>query len=300
MTDYNKVPNQEVVTQNRTIAVFNSQGGNIDEGVVQSFGEEWKKFYNFDEDDIEKVGSEYFDIINDTILNKNSYVMDVGCGTGRWTKYLQNKVKFIEAIDPSNAIFYADKLLKGTDNIRLSKASTDTIPFDDNTFDFVMSIGVLHHIPNTQKAMDDCVKKLKIGGYFYVYLYYNLEQRGIIFKSIFWVSNLVRKIISSLPSGLKKVVCDLLAIILYMPLIILGSIFKKIGLTTIATLLPLSYYQDKSFFIVRNDALDRFGTSLEQRFSRSDIKKMMENSGLSNIVISENEPYWHSVGERIK
>lgn len=45
-------------------------------------------------------------------------------------------------------------------------ASTDNIPFNDETFDFGMSIGVLHHIPNTQKALRDCVKKIKMGDTF--------------------------------------------------------------------------------------------------------------------------------------
>ena len=66
------------------------------------------------------------------------------------------------------------------------------------------------------------------------------------------------------------------------------------------TKIPLSYYVGKSLNIIRNDALDRFGTPLEQRFSKKEIKQMMENSGLSEITFSEKEPYWHAVGKRIK
>ncbi|MFX8809228.1 class I SAM-dependent methyltransferase, partial [Acinetobacter baumannii] len=89
------------------------------------------------------------------------YGIDIGCGTGRFTKFLSDRIGFIEAIDPSEAIFVADKLLSEIQNVRLSMASTDNIPFNDETFDFGMSIGVLHHIPNTQKALRDCVKKIK-------------------------------------------------------------------------------------------------------------------------------------------
>jgi hypothetical protein len=47
---------------------------------------------------------------------------------------------------------------------------------------------------------------------------------------------------------------------------------------------------------MRTDALDRFGTKLEKRFSRKEIQSMMEKSGLEHIVFSENPPYWCAVG----
>jgi len=47
---------------------------------------------------------------------------------------------------------------------------------------------------------------------------------------------------------------------------------------------------------MRADALDRFGTCLEQRFSRDQIKIMMEQTGLERIKLSANEPFWCAVG----
>ena len=207
----------------------------------------------------------------------------------------------MEAIDPSEAIFAADKLLgAGVSNVRLSKASTDNIPFDDETFDFGMSVGVLHHIPNTQKALNDCVKKIKIGGHFYVYLYYNLENKGKAFQLLFLIVSEIRKIISSFPMGLKKLACDIIAIIIHMPIVLLGRFLKLFGFSKLANKLPLSSYQGYSFFIIRNDALDRFGTALEHRFSRKQIEEMMKIAGLDKITISNNIPYWHAIGKRIK
>ena len=37
---------------------------------------------------------------------------------------------------------------------------------------------------------------------------------------------------------------------------------------------------------MRTDARDRFGTPLEQRFTKSEIKKMMEEAGLEKIKFS--------------
>ncbi len=223
----------------------------------------------------------------------------MGCGTGRWTKYLSSKVKFVDIIDPSKAVFYADKLLGDVGNVRLSIASTESIPFYDESFDFVMSVGVLHHIPNTQKAMMDCVKKVKKGGYFYVYLYYALDNRGVLFKAFFYLADIVRICVSKLPPKLKELVCDFLAFSIYLPLVYIGKGLKAIGLKGLAKKVPLSSYQDKTLFVIRNDALDRFGTSLEQRFTKNEIKEMMEKCGLSNIEIPEGPVFWTALGKKL-
>ena len=65
-----------------------------------------------------------------------------------------------------------------------------------------------------------------------------------------------------------------------------------------AKLIPLSYYVGKSMNIIRNDALDRFGTPLEKRFSKETIRQMMNDCGLTDVVFSEKMPYWHALGKK--
>ena len=88
MTNYNQEPIEVISTNNKNISVFNTDGKNIDKEVVKTFGEEWLKFNDFSEKDISVTGDEYFDIVNENIINKNCYILDIGCGTGRWSKYL--------------------------------------------------------------------------------------------------------------------------------------------------------------------------------------------------------------------
>jgi SAM-dependent methyltransferase len=296
--EFERLPSKIIKTENRDIYIFNIDGENIDKKVVDEFGEEWLKFFEHDDDLVKKGGEEYFDILNDEIINSQTYALDIGCGTGRWTKFLTSKVNFIEAVDPSNAIFAADKLLGKIENVRLSKASIETLPFEDETFDFVMSIGVLHHIPNTRLALIDCVKKVKKGGYFFVYLYYNLEGRGFFYKALFKSSDLVRRVVSRFPGKIKHFVCDILAIIFYMPFILAGRFIKFLGFKDLAKRMPLHGYQNRYFFMIRNDTLDRFGTRLEQRFSAKQITKMMESAGLTDIIISPGIPLYHAVGRK--
>jgi 2-polyprenyl-3-methyl-5-hydroxy-6-metoxy-1,4-benzoquinol methylase len=286
----------EIIDQ-KEIYIFDDLGENIDMTTVESFGEEWTAFDHFSEEEITKAGDQYFDIVKDEWIEGKT-VLDVGCGTGRWSRYVSKKAQFVEAIDPSKAVYSAAKLLQNNTNVRISKAGVDTIPFADSTFDFVFSLGVLHHIPDTKEAMKKCVEKLKPNGYFLVYLYYNFEQRGLIFKSIFWLSSLLRFIVSKLPSSTKKLVCNLIAAFIYFPLIYISKVVEVLGMKSLSNKIPLSYYKTHSINIIFNDALDRFGTPLEQRFSREEIAEMMTSAGLKEIVFSNNEPYWHAVGKK--
>ena len=298
MVNFNISPANVVNIGNKEISVFDLHGKNIDKNTVKSFGDEWLKFDKFSNEDLYTTGDEYFDIVPENIY-KNKLVLDIGCGTGRWSKYLSKKARFIEAIDPSDAVLSAATYLEECDNIRISQASIDDIPFEDDSFDFVFSLGVLHHIPNTQEAMNKSVKKVKHGGCFLVYLYYSLDGRGSLFRILFYISNIMRKVISRQNPTMKKIICDFLSIIIYLPFIFLSKFLKLIGLNELCKFVPLSYYSNKSMNIIRNDSLDRFGTPLEQRFSKNEIKSMMKESGLSNIVFSSKEPYWHAIGRKI-
>ena len=124
---------------NRAIKCYDDFGENIDLTTVHSFGEEWKSFHHFSEDEIKKIGDTYFDVITPEMVGPDKLAADFGCGTGRWTKYFHNKVGAVAAIDPSEAILTAGQVLNGVDNVYLYKASIDNLPFADNYFDFGFS-----------------------------------------------------------------------------------------------------------------------------------------------------------------
>lgn len=300
MLNYNLPITATLTTKAGIINDFTTQTStNTDHNTVDSFGDEWAKFDTFTHQDIATAGAEYFDIVTNQMLNLQSTVLDVGCGTGRWSMYVANRAKYIEAIDPSSAVVSAQQLTQHIANIRITKASADAIPFANNSFDFVFSLGVLHHIPNTQQAIKDAVSKLKPQGWFLVYLYYSLDNRGVVYKAIFYASNAVRLLVNKLPAKLKLIVCDAIAVLVYMPLVLLCRGLCKIGLQAVAKKIPLYYYIDKNFYIIRNDALDRFGTPLEQRFSKTEVETMLHNAGLGNITFSNQQPYWHAVGQKL-
>jgi ubiquinone/menaquinone biosynthesis C-methylase UbiE len=298
MISYNQPPKIILRFQEVEINSFLEKGKktNIDWRTVESFGDEWNKFDNFSNNELDNIGNDYFDIA-EKIINKNSVVLEIGCGSGRWMKFLAEKVSFVEGIDPSNSVINASKYLFKHKNTRITQAEVDNIPFDDESFDLVYSLGVLHHLPDTASAIKKCIDKVKPGGYFLVYLYYNLDNRKRMFKFLFYCSNLIRMVVSKLPFQIKSITCDILAVGLYMPFVFLSKGISSIHfLKKYTSLIPLSYYKDKTFNIIRNDSLDRFGTPLEKRFSKIQITEMMQQNGLSEIVFSKKEPYWHAIG----
>jgi hypothetical protein len=81
---------------------------------------------------------------------------------------------------------------------------------------------------------------------------------------------------------------------LYLPLAHLSLLAERWGLEVSS--IPLSYYRNHSFYTMRTDARDRFGTPLEQRFTKTQVREMMESAGLGDIRFSDTAPFWCAVG----
>jgi hypothetical protein len=151
-------------------------------------------------------------------------------------------------------------------------------------------------VPDTAAGLSACVRKLKQGAPFLVYLYYAFDNRPWWFRAMWAASNYARAVISRLPMGARYAVSQLIAALVYWPLARTARLLEAGGLR-VATF-PLFYYRHKSFYMLRTDALDRFGTRLEQRFSKEQIRRMMEEAGLTQIEFSSAAPYWCAVARR--
>lgn len=275
--------------------------GNVDRATVKGFGEEWSAY-----DQSALVGEEYrklfdgyFRIFPFDELPAGAEGFDLGCGSGRWAAGVAPRVGLLHCIEPSEqALAVARQKLSSHANVRLHHAAADTIPLADGTQDFGYSLGVLHHVPDTAKALADCVRKLKPGAPFLVYLYYALDNRGPGFRAIWRATDLVRRAIAPLPFGLRKAVSFVIAALVYWPIARTAWLAEQLGANVSA--LPLSAYRYRSFYSMRTDALDRFGTRLEQRFTRVEIEEMMRAVGLYDIRFSDQEPYWVACGRRLK
>jgi ubiquinone/menaquinone biosynthesis C-methylase UbiE len=269
---------------------------NIDQKTVDGFGDEWTKFDQAGmlAEDAQRLFDSYFSIFPWDILSTDSVGFDLGCGSGRWAKLVSPRVGKLHCIDPSTAIEVAKKNLRAQVNCEFHRAGVDDIPLPDRSMDFGYSLGVLHHIPDTRAALAACVAKIKPGGPFLIYVYYAFDNRPVWFKVIWKISDGIRRVVSSLPYRMRYMVSQLIAGLVYWPLARTAKLLEFLRLNV--SNFPLSAYRDTGFYVMRTDALDRFGTPLEQRFTKSQIKQMMESSGLENIKFSDQTPFWCAVG----
>ena len=269
---------------------------NLDINTVKSFGEEWSRYdqTKLKYQEAEKYFNDYFAVFPWEMISTDSVGFDMGCGTGRWARIFADKVKLLNCIEPSKAINVAKKNLADKKNLCFIKGDVNNSGLESNSQDFGYCLGVLHHIPDTQQAINACVKLLKPGAPFLVYIYYFFEDKPEWYKKIWIFSNIFRKLISKLPRRLKQFSTDLIALIIYFPIARFSKILEKLSIPL--NKIPLSYYKNSSFYTMRTDSLDRFGTPLEQRFKKSKIQDMMSKAGLKSINFSDSAPYWCCVG----
>jgi ubiquinone/menaquinone biosynthesis C-methylase UbiE len=269
---------------------------NIDSKTVEGFGDEWTRFDQaaMSAGDAARLFESYFSIFPWPALSKDAVGFDLGCGSGRWAKLVSLRVGGLHCIDPSAAIEVARKNLRTQTNCEFHHAGVDNIPLPDQSMDFGYSLGVLHHIPDTRAALAACVTKLKPGAPFLLYLYYAFDNRPLWFRGIWRVSEGIRKVVSRMPNGLRYVASQLIAGVIYWPLARTAKLLETLGFDVFN--LPLSEYRERGFYVMRTDALDRFGTRLEQRFSKTEIQQMMDSAGLEDIKFSDESPFWCAVG----
>ena len=269
---------------------------NMDAETVASFGDEWSRYdqSSMSYSEASEIFMEYFSIFPWDMLPSNPVGFDMGCGSGRWAKFVAPKVGRLNCIDPSSALDIARRNLIDFKNVEYIKASVSESGIPINSQDFGYSLGVLHHVPDTESAINSCVSILKPGAPLLVYLYYAFDNRGWVYRLLWRASDLVRRIICKLPSRFKHLVTDVIAAIVYFPLARLSLLLDKVGINAVS--IPLFFYRNHSFYTMRTDSRDRFGTPLEQRFTKQQIKSYMERSGLIDIKFSDNAPYWCAVG----
>jgi SAM-dependent methyltransferase len=272
---------------------------NADAETVQGFGDEWSRFdwSGVGEAEVRRSFDLYFRFFPWDSLPQGAEGFDLGCGSGRWAKLAAPRVGKLHCIDASAAALeVARRNLRGVESCELHHASVDAIPLADGSMEFGYSLGVLHHIPDTRAALAACVKKLKPGAPFLVYLYYAFDNRPAWFRKVWQLSELGRQVISRLPPRARFVAADLIALGVYLPLSRASLVLEGAGVDVLSV--PLSAYRHASFYALRTDALDRFGTRLEQRFTKTEVAEMMKAAGLVDVFVGDDFPYWTAVGRK--
>lgn len=241
---------------------------------VNSFSFEWNKFRTLQSDSLnktlrsEKRFKENLDFPVEKL--KNKLILDVGCGMGRFMEIANKYQGNVFGIDLSYSVDACFKNIGLKKNIHIMQADLFKLPFEENMFDFIYSLGVLHHTPNCEQAFKSLPKLLKKRGKITITLYSDANKFYMV-SSKFW-----RRISLQLP---KKVVYYLSysAIPLYYFYNI--PFFGK----ALRMILPISMEKNKRWRVL--DTFDHYTPVYESHHNHKEVFNWFYDSGLKDIKI---------------
>lgn len=256
------------------------------EDIQFSFGAEWSKFQEVLPDHKE-LFRQYFDLI-DLKTYHDKRVCDMGCGAGRFSYHFEPFCREIVLLDFSEAIFVARNNLRHSDKALFFMADVRKTPFRDLAFDFVFSLGVLHHLPTP--ALNEVRGLHRLSRDVVIYLYYALDNRPLYFRLLNGLVSIVRQRLAKVRGErFRHFMTHLISLGVYYPLVYLGHMMEVVGK---GKYVPLYQgYKNMSGKHIRQDVYDRFFTSIEQRVSRKQILELQDT--FREVIVSENLPYWH-------
>jgi len=199
-------------------------------------------------------------------------VLDAGCGSGRWTyalAELNSRVVAVDLTDGGVAVTQAE--LGDRDNVEVYQASIEELPFRDESFDFVMSWGVLHHTRDTQEAFKQLVPLVKTQGILYVMVY----KKDNFLRAFF--TNVLRKILRSLPNRKRYDFCRFL-------------VFRhKIPYLLISRLVIVSYYNPSTSRIdpktMQFGLYDAYSPRYNFRHTPQEVMTWFMDAGFSDVHV---------------
>jgi len=254
---------------------------------IEEFGNQFTLYENIDGywGSVEMLKDIVFPFDLNTIKDKK--VIEVGSGSGRIINKLNlfNPSKIV-AIEPSKAIEVAKKNNKGS-SIEFLNIRGQDLNFNEE-FDYIFSLGVIHHIPEYEIVCKKIYKTLKPGGKFIIWVY-GYENNQLYLR----IFNNLRRVTRIIPNFLLKILCKFLNIsaVFY---ILLCRIFN----------MPLKDYFKNVFskcsFKKREEIIfDQLNPSFAKYFKKEELLSLMETSGFKNIKIHNRYNYsWTAIGEK--
>jgi 2-polyprenyl-3-methyl-5-hydroxy-6-metoxy-1,4-benzoquinol methylase len=229
----------------------------------------------------------FFDYMqpHDAEFFRDLLMLDVGAGSGRHSAQAALHGARVVAVDLGQSIDVTRRNVPP--EVLTVQADAERLPFAHGTFDFVMSIGVLHHLPEPERALRSLVPYARPGGRVHVYLYWQpeLAWHRWILRGV----TAARRVTVRMPHALLHQLCYPLAAALWVSVVLpYRALRHRSTLTRIAEGLPLKTYADYPFQVLVNDQFDRFSAPLEQRFTKAEVKRLLDRAGLQDATVLPN------------
>jgi SAM-dependent methyltransferase len=258
----------------------------------ESFGYEWEHFGELREE-WQKNFRDYLQP-HDPAALRGQLLLDVGTGSGRHSRQAHEAGAAVVAVDVGRSIDTARRNLPP--DVLTVQADAERLPFRPGTFDVVMSIGVLHHLPDTERAFRRLVPLAREGGIVHVYLYWVPPRRG--HQRALRVVDLARRVTTRLPHRVLHPLCYPIAAGLFASCVIPYRVARRRPrLARLAAAFPLKAYADYPFAVCVNDQFDRFSAPVERRFTKDEVRRLFVSAGLEDVTVLPNNG-WVASGRR--
>lgn len=250
----------------------------IDGRTRASFGYEWSHF-----SDWKPSGETFGEFFSNFDLEwlRGRIVLDAGCGMGRHARQIAPFADTVVAVDFSTAINEAARNVADQPNVQCVQGDLTRLPVAEGAFDFVFSMGVLHHLEDTAGALRGLVRALKPGGRVRLYLYW--KRTGLAGGLLLPVT-FARRFTTRLPFPILRVLCWGLSVALMAGVILPYRLLAALGMT-IGDTWPLAIYVKYPFNVLYNDQFDRFSAPIEKRYSEAEVRALLESAGLQDIRV---------------
>jgi len=284
------LPNENILKKNNEMEILQKRK------TLQSFGYEWNKFSETLKEWKENFNF-YFEPLKNFNLLKNKIILEAGCGQGRHTHYVAELAKEVISIDASKAIDVALYNTKKFNNIHFIQADIYNLPFKKNFFDFIFSLGVLHHLPRPEEGFKKIVEFLKFNGNVLIYVYHSFPKNDFRYYGLKLI-NIPRSLTVKLPFSILYLFCWPIALLLYsifvLPYKFLSNFLKIKKIKKINW--PFNLYSVYPFYVLLNDTFDRFSAPIENRYSKKQVLDWYQRAGLRDIKILKG---WRILGKKV-
>ena len=253
-----------------------------------SFGMQWNIFKRTQVDMFSGLTSSYDRFVSETTweiadLKKGEWILDAGCGNGRFLEIASRGEADVVGVDLSSACDAASDILKDRKNLHIVQASILALPFRNNAFDKGYCIGVAQHTPDPEKVIRELPRVIKPGGDIAVTIYEKRRFTMLYAKYLLrpLTKRMNQKTLLASIKCVAPVLFPLTEVLFRIPVLGKGFIFC----------IPFANYVHEKSFTWRQryewailDTFDMLAPAYDFPQRQKDIERYLKEEGIERVI----------------